>query len=731
MIEQALVYIYSANSARRFVGCGALVEGGYVATCRHVWRMATGVTKAEANGPQRVEVEYPRAREEGGAVRRPARLVDACEGATDPSPDLVLLLPDEIPVAGVTILRLASHERFQAGRGYAIAGLTRDEKKPNTPRDAKIPGTIADHEDADGRREFTGDNPNAYWFQPGSSGSPVFVDGGEQLAGIVSLSEKGANEGDSRLHEAFVVPGTTIRAHVVRLKAAPFARDQHISIADLQPVLDELGAQNVPMAEIPARIAAFVTAARAHAAERVPASNDGEDIDATIAASRQKLQVPDSAGARAVLQAKIDEERETRTRRLVPLLKERATVDRLAFDYESAKSALSEITVLTPDDVWAWLDLGDLWMVTGPLDCALGAYREAEGSARRADHERDLSVSYNRIGDVLVAQGNLPEAPKSFRDGLAIADRLAQSDPGNAGWQRDLSVPYEKIGDVLVDQGNLPEALKSFCDGLAIRDRLAQADPSNAGWQRDLSVSYEKIGDVLVDQGNLPEALKSFRDGLAIRDRLAPSDPGNAGWQRDLSVSYEKIGDVLVAQGNLPEALKSFRDGLAIADRLAQSDPGNAGWQRDLSVSYNKIGDVLVDQGNLPEALKTFRDGLAIRDRLAQTDPGNAGWQRDLSVSYNKIGDVLVAQGNLPEALKLFRDGLAIRDRLAQSDPSNAGWQFDLVASHWRLAANGDDAPRRFAFIVATLRKLKAENRLTPVQESWLPEAEAQLAKMR
>jgi len=44
---------------------------------------------------------------------------------------------------------------------------------------------------------------------------------------------------------------------------------------------------------------------------------------------------------------------------------------------------------------------------------------------------------------------------------------------------------------------------------------------------------------------------------------------------------------------------------------------------------------------------------------------------------------------------------------------------------------NGDDAPRRFAFIVAILRKLKAENRLTPAQESWLPEAEAQLAGTR
>jgi hypothetical protein len=66
-------------------------------------------------------------------------------------------------------------------------------------------------------------------------------------------------------------------------------------------------------------------------------------------------------------------------------------------------------------------------------------------------------------------------ASKSYRDGLAIADRLAKSDPGNAGWQRDLSVSYNKIGGLLVAQGNLPEALKSFRDGHDIIDRLAVA----------------------------------------------------------------------------------------------------------------------------------------------------------------------------------------------------------------------------------------------------------------
>ena len=54
-----------------------------------------------------------------------------------------------------------------------------------------------------------------------------------------------------------------------------------------------------------------------------------------------------------------------------------------------------------------------------------------------------------------VAQGDLAGALKSYRDSLAIIERLAQSDPGNAGWQRDLSVSYIKVGDVQTAQGDL------------------------------------------------------------------------------------------------------------------------------------------------------------------------------------------------------------------------------------------------------------------------------------
>jgi tetratricopeptide (TPR) repeat protein len=301
--------------------------------------------------------------------------------------------------------------------------------------------------------------------------------------------------------------------------------------------------------------------------------------------------------------------------------------------------------------------------------------------------QRDLSASYDRVGGVLVALGNLPEALKSFRDGLAIRHRLAHDNAVNASWQRDLSVSYDRVGDVLVAQGNLPEALKSFNDGLAIRDRLARDNPDNVSWQRDLSVSYDRVGDVLVAQGNLPEALKSFHEGLAIRDRLARADPDSVGWQRGLSVSYDCVGDVLVAQGNLPEALKSFRDGLAIRDRLARDNPDNVSWHRDLSVSYDRVGAVLEAQGNLPEALKCFHDAQAIADRLARADPTNADCQRALAVSYAHLADVYRRSDDPDNALAALRQGQAVMERAVKLSPDNAGWKNDLGWFNDEIAA--------------------------------------------
>jgi tetratricopeptide (TPR) repeat protein len=178
-----------------------------------------------------------------------------------------------------------------------------------------------------------------------------------------------------------------------------------------------------------------------------------------------------------------------------------------------------------------------------------------------------------------VAQGDLAGALKSYRDGLAIAERLAQSDPGNAGWQRDLSVSYNicrcltiRLATCWWRRATLP-----------VRSRpTATASASSSGW-RNPSVSYNNIGGVQVAQGDLAGALTSYRDSLGIRERLAQSDPSNAGWQRDLARSYARLADVYRRSNDRGNALAALRQGKAIMDRLVKLSPDNAGWKGDLA----------------------------------------------------------------------------------------------------------------------------------------------------
>jgi tetratricopeptide (TPR) repeat protein len=116
------------------------------------------------------------------------------------------------------------------------------------------------------------------------------------------------------------------------------------------------------------------------------------------------------------------------------------------------------------------------------------------------------------------------------KDGLAIAEKLAAQDPSNTEWQRDLSISFDRIGDVQRAQGNLDGALKAYQDGLAIRETLAAQDPSNTGWQRDLIVSKVELAQVAEKASKSAAARGHYLAGLeiavALRDagRLAPVD---------------------------------------------------------------------------------------------------------------------------------------------------------------------------------------------------------------
>jgi len=365
----------------------------------------------------------------------------------------------------------------------------------------------------------------------------------------------------------------------------------------------------------------------------------------------------------------------------------------------SVAAFLGEVVPLVPSSTDGFLPLADreseALLNTGSVRAALQragtllrlTRESAAADPGNAQAQRDLSISYHKLGDLLLRLGDGPQAERHYRDSLTIRERLAAADPGNAQAQRDLSISYNKLGDLLLRLGDGPQAERHYRDSLTIRERLAAADPGNAQAQRDLSISYNKLGDLLLRLGDGPQAERHYRDSLTIRERLAAADPGNAQAQRDLSISYNKLGDLLLRLGDGPQAERHYRDSLTIRERLAAADPGNAQAQRDLSISYNKLGDLLLQLGDVPQAERHYRDSLTISERLATNDPTDAQAQGDLAGVHDKLGDVLAQAGDRAQAARHYREGLAVAARIASpEDP----W---LEAVRAKLhGVSGDDA---------------------------------------
>ena len=351
------------------------------------------------------------------------------------------------------------------------------------------------------------------------------------------------------------------------------------------------------------------------------------------------------------------------------------------------------------------------------IKAALTAYKRA------AEYEPEDIWTHLFIGDLHVLLGNLKAAKQSFERAKSLVEALVERDAAYSGWQRDLSVCHNRIGNVLLKQGDDSGALTAYQTGLKITEALAARDSANAVWQEDLSLSHEKIGDMLLARGDNQDALVSHRKSLEIREALIKRDPANSRWQGNLAVSREKIGDVMVAQNDNPGALAAHRESLKIREALAARDPANTLWQRALSVCQNKLGDMLRVQNDAPGALAAYRKGLVIIEALATGDSANTEWQRDLSVSHGRIGIVLEAQDDIPGAVASYRKSLDINEMLVELDPANVQWHTDVVFGCSKLGTLGQDRTpeERCRYLRRgreILLELKKQNRLNPQQDS-------------
>ena len=337
--------------------------------------------------------------------------------------------------------------------------------------------------------------------------------------------------------------------------------------------------------------------------------------------------------------------------------------------------------------------LGDIAEARNDYYAAEGYYAKAlEIGKRLAEKypedpqmQRDLSVSYDRLGGIAEARNDYKAAEGYYAKALEIGERLAEKYPDDPNLQRDLSVQYDNLGDIAKARNDYNAAKGYYAKALEISERLAEKYPDDPNLQRDLSVSYNKLGGIAEARNDYKAAEGYYAKALEIHERLAEKYPDDPNLQRDLSVSYNKLGDIAEARDDYKAAEGYYAKDLEIGERLAEKYPDDPNLQRDLSVSYNKLGDIAKARNDYKAAEGYYAKSLEIRERLAEKYPDDPNLQRDLSVSYNKLGDIAKARNDYKAAEGYYAKALEIDERLAEKYPDDPNLQRDLSVSYNKL----------------------------------------------
>ncbi len=203
---------------------------------------------------------------------------------------------------------------------------------------------------------------------------------------------------------------------------------------------------------------------------------------------------------------------------------------------KKALDAYARAAELDPDDPEGWNRLGQLQLRYGDLKAARASFEKLLALRNRIDDPRIEYYARVALGETDEAAGNREPALDQYEQATVLIKALANRDPNNAEWQRDLSVSYERVGDIRAARGDRDGALKAYEDGLTIAKALANRDPNNAQWQTDLVVSAYKIASL-----GGPDACRHAREGLAIAKRL------DAEGRLDKRQPYVEVMEALVA----------------------------------------------------------------------------------------------------------------------------------------------------------------------------------------
>ncbi|MDB5385362.1 MAG: Serine/threonine protein kinaserelated protein [Planctomycetaceae bacterium] len=325
-----------------------------------------------------------------------------------------------------------------------------------------------------------------------------------------------------------------------------------------------------------------------------------------------------------------------------------------------------------------------------------------------AGDDRQRAIFNARLTRATLQLEKQEDAQHLLRRSIEIDELRVADNPASLQFQSDLALSCYKMGDLLVAMGQIKAALPYYLRHQKFWSQLSETLTCHAATERTLAASYDKVGSLLQQVGEAEQALEQYRRQLEVNLKI---DVGNLvvtgygeRWRQPYSLF--RIGDSLVQLGRFQEGLESYQKSVTLTQTLAGKYPGDEWCQKQLLLTYDRMGDARLRQEQPTGALEYYQQGLILRRKRAESVPFDFQAQRDLQVCLQKLGKVELERFQFAAARRHYESGLAVLDAFTARTKRD---QFAKETAELKeFIAICDAAPRMIVDLEFTLTQDKS-----------------------
>ncbi len=221
-----------------------------------------------------------------------------------------------------------------------------------------------------------------------------------------------------------------------------------------------------------------------------------------------------------------------------------------------------------------------------------------------------LSTVYGHIGDLLSSgkpvPGLVPDIPTAvtmYRRELAINQDLAKADPRNLTRERNVMVGHIHVADALRKIDPV-QALAQYRLVVPIADKIAETDPGDMSALSDQALMYERVGALLVETQKLDEGVRMLRRSLELLKPVAARDETSLLTKARLASAEKGLGMAFMAYGRDRQRTREARIGY-YRDATRSLERARTLW-REVSAK----SPVFTDEDNLDLTLKPHIEAI-------------------------------------------------------------------------------------------------------------------------